>query len=629
MIYPEKGIENTFVKGLIDFRIESIESIENSSNQIDIIYYNNSIKDLYGIDQGINDENLKSIIYNSLIKIVHKFDNDNDIICIPILANNSFQIFTFYKKDINLFSLTIESILNSNLAKVILEANQSLLLINQDLKILSIINNDSYRNLIIPQNLIDRIHPKDKDLVQFALSNIRHENEKKIDTRFLDFDNVYRWKRLIFRQIGSPLLDLRYFIVINRDIEYLNSLENELMLFKQKFERILMVSRAVLWEVNSDGIFTYVSPNSELLWGLKPDQIVNKMTFYDIHPYNEATNPKLLVNEKTKILENELAFEFSHKINETKKLWLYCFSSIDYDKDGNFLTYYGWDIDISDRKASLDSVQEISDELNNAIADLRIVQEHLEEHMFYQNNLIDEISETKEQLEKSNNEKDKFFSIIAHDLRSPFSGFLGLTKMLEENIDNLEPDELKELAKMLKDSANITYALLENLLEWSRIQRNVIKFEPQETNLFLLVSNVMLLQRPNLEKKNIEVNLDVDENLTIEIDQNMINTVLRNLVSNAVKFTPKNGKISISAKENDDYVNIQIKDSGIGMPDSIKENLFNIGAKTSREGTDGESSSGLGLLLCKEYVEMHNSKIWVESQENVGSTFNFSISKSR
>ena len=121
--------------------------------------------------------------------------------------------------------------------------------------------------------------------------------------------------------------------------------------------------------------------------------------------------------------------------------------------------------------------------------------------------------------------------------------------------------------------------------------------------------------------------MEIDKSLIINIDQNMINTVLRNLLSNAVKFTPKNGHILISCLENKDYVLIKIKDSGIGMPENIRENLFNIGAKTSREGTDGESSSGLGLLLCKEYIEMHDGTIIVESIENEGSTFIFSLDK--
>lgn len=625
MISLEKGIENTFVKGLIDFRLEFQED---HTYKIDILYFSKSLIELFNKN---DDYDIKNYLTNYALQefknIIYKFDEEIDLICVPKLSNNNLYIISFYKKNENLYTACVESLLNNISIRSIIDNQHSIILTDKELKILTQINNINYHNLIIPQSLIDKIHPNDRENFQFTTKNINEKISKSIDVRFLTSDNSYKWKRLSMRRVGFSIVDSFFYIIVVKDIEYINSLENDLMFLKQKFERLTRITRTVLWEVNSDGIFTYVSPNSELIWGLRPEELVGKIGFYDIHPFEEANNPKLLVFEKQKVLENELAFEYSYQLNELKKLWLFCFSSIDYDKDGNFLSYYGWDFDATDRKTAIDSVKQYADELNHAIADLRIVQEHLEEQMFYQNTLIDEISATKEELEKSNIEKDKFFSIIAHDLRSPFSGFLGLTNMLEENIDNLEPADLKELAKMLKDSANITYALLENLLEWSRIQRNVIKFEPIETNLYLLFSNILQLQQANLEKKNIQVNLNLNKEILIDIDQNMINTVLRNLMSNAVKFTPKNGNILITANEDSEFVYVHIKDTGIGIPDSIKDNLFNIGAKTSREGTDGEASSGLGLLLCKEYVEMHKGKIWVESEENAGSTFNFSLSK--
>ncbi len=621
----EKGFKNTFIKGIVDFQMVNIG---NKSEDIVINYFNKSIIDLIGVGNDVAvEELLKSLIIAETNLISNQLIENIDTVCVPKLLNNNLLIFTFFKKESNYFSLTIESLINNSFIRAIIEDNQSIAVINKNLMLESVVCSLKFDSSILPQLLIERIHPKDKGVFELVIDSIENSTKNSIDVRFLDFDNNYKWKRLFFRKIDSFGSDKNYYILIVKDIEYINNLENELMLIKQRFERILQVTRTLLWEVNSDGIFTYVSPNSELIWGLKPESIIGKLGFYDIHPYNETIEPKLIVLDNLKVKENELAFEYSYIMNESKNLWLFCFSSIDYDDD-NFARYYGWDIDITDRKTAIDSVKLFSDELNNAITDLRIVQEHLEEQMFYQNNLIDEISSTKEELEKSNIEKDKFFSIIAHDLRSPFSGFLGLTKMLDESIDFLETDELKELAKMLKDSASITYALLENLLEWSRIQRNVINFEPSETNLFFLISNVVQLQKANLDKKDISVNLNVDSSLVINVDQNMINTVLRNLLSNAVKFTPHNGVIHIIAIDEEFFVKMQIKDSGIGMPDKIKENLFNIGAKTSREGTDGESSSGLGLLLCKEYVEKHSGEIWVESEENKGSTFIFTLTKS-
>jgi len=625
MVTFEKGTGNLYLKGIIDFELE----FQNYSSYSFLLhYYNESVTDLLGLNSDINfEEYFKSSIISSLIYLIPKLSDKVNEISFPKLINNNVYKLTLFRKPNNQFTVLIENLINDIAYKITIDDNNSVVIVDRDLKILSQINSQNYDTFVDPQPIIDKIHPKDKELFLIATMNLEKQKSKSIDVRYLDYSNVYKWKSLEFTKIESLIIDTYFYIVIIKDIDYINSLENELMLFKEKFDRLLRITRTVLWEVNSNGIFTYVSPNSELLWGFKPDDLIGKLGFYDIHPFNEASSPKLFVFEKLLLHDNEIAFEYPYQLNETKILWLFCFGTIEHDKDGNFSKYYGWDIDVTDRKSALDSVTQYSDELNQAITDLRIVQEHLEEHMFYQNTLIDEISKTKEELEKSNNEKDKFFSIIAHDLRSPFSGFLGLTKMLEENIGFLEPDELKELAKMLKDSANVTYTLLENLLEWSRIQRDVIKFEPTETNLFLLMSNVIQLQKTNLDKKNIEVSINIDKSLKIDIDPNMINTVLRNLISNAVKFTPKNGNIIISANEDKDFVYIQIKDSGIGIPESIKENLFNIGAKTSRKGTDGEASSGLGLLLCKEYVELHGGRIGVESQENEGSTFYFSLNK--
>lgn len=624
MTSVDKNQENFFIKGLIDFHLE----YQNDEiYKFSIQYFSKSVFDLLGINSLSEQVNqLHEFIKTEVQYILEKFNYEHDSLCVPKFINKNLLLLSFFKKNENCYTLTIEAVLNNFILKSTLDNQHSVLLIDSNLDINSSIYNGEFKSFN-NQNLIDRIHPKDIDIFILATNDLKYSLTKSIDVRFQDYDNIFKWKRLTFRRLGSPSIESYFFIVMNEDIEYLNKLENDLMAFKQKFERLIRITRTVLWEVNSEGIFTYVSPNCELIWGVKPENVVGNLNFYEIHPHEDVSNPKLHVFENHKTLENELAFEFSYQLSDTKRLWLFCFSSIEYDKNGNFVTYYGWDIDVSERKSAIDSVKQYSDELHHAITDLRIVQEHLEEHLFYQNTLIDEISATKEELEKSNYEKDKFFSIIAHDLRSPFSGFLGLTRMLDESIDFMEPSEIKELAKMLKDSASITYSLLENLLEWSRIQRQVIQFEPVETNLFLLISNVVQIQKANLERKNIRVQINVDRNTYLVFDQNMINTVLRNLVSNAVKFTPVDGQISITVNDEPDYVIILTKDSGIGMPDSIKENLFNIGAKTSREGTNGEASSGLGLLLCKEYVEFHKGKIWVETQENMGSTFYFSISK--
>ncbi len=233
--------------------------------------------------------------------------------------------------------------------------------------------------------------------------------------------------------------------------------------------------------------------------------------------------------------------------------------------------------------------------------------------------------QTKE-LQKANAEKDKFFSIIAHDLKSPFSNFLGVTQTLEEMLPVLSMDDIQSFASSMHKSATVLFRLLENLLQWSRIQRGLIPYEPMETPIKPIINEGVFMSQDAALKKEIEIIQKIPDDLNTFSDKNMLLTVIRNLTSNAVKFTPRGGKITISANNTDDnYVEIAVKDTGIGIPEIMAKNIFSIDVKTSRDGTEGEPSTGLGLLLCKEFVEKNGGKIRLESEENVGSTFYFTI----
>lgn len=238
----------------------------------------------------------------------------------------------------------------------------------------------------------------------------------------------------------------------------------------------------------------------------------------------------------------------------------------------------------------------------------------------------DEIKLKNEELLKTNNEKDKFFSIIAHDLRSPFTGFLGLTEVMVMDLQNLSMNQIQQFAVNIRTAASNLYRLLNNLLEWTQAQRGTFTFSPQTFNFLSLADECLSLVKESAKIKDIEIAMNVPEDLEIYADKNMLHTVIRNFVSNAVKFTNKGGKVNLSAKRGDNNsIEISISDTGIGMNKSIMENLFRIDVKTARKGTDGELSTGLGLLLCKEFIEKHKGKIMVESTEGVGTTFSFSL----
>jgi len=238
----------------------------------------------------------------------------------------------------------------------------------------------------------------------------------------------------------------------------------------------------------------------------------------------------------------------------------------------------------------------------------------------------EEINLKNELLVTINAEKDKFFSIIAHDLKGPLSAFLDATQILTEGIQNMSLEEIKDITITMKDSASNIYGLLENLLEWSRLKRGMMNFDPGIINLKKIITGCLEVLKESASKKEIRITSYLPDNIEIYADSHMLETVLRNLVSNAIKFTPKSGEISLTATATEgNTIEIKVSDNGIGMPGALIYKLFLLNEKTNRLGTEGELSSGLGLLLCKEFIDKHGGKIWVESEEGKGSTFSFTI----
>jgi PAS domain S-box-containing protein len=237
-----------------------------------------------------------------------------------------------------------------------------------------------------------------------------------------------------------------------------------------------------------------------------------------------------------------------------------------------------------------------------------------------------EIKHKNEELQKLNSEKDKFFSIIAHDLRGPLGGFKGLTEMMADESNEFTGHEIKEMTLELSRSARNTFNLLENLLEWSQMDSGLTEFKPQKLGLMNMVTDCINVVSEQARGKGIALNVELPTGYEVIADKNMLQTVIRNLLSNAIKFTPKGGSVAISAKpaENSRMV-ISVKDTGIGMNDEMQNNLFNLGANTKRPGTEGEKSTGLGLLLCKEFVEKNGGEIRIESEQNHGTIFSFTI----
>lgn len=231
-----------------------------------------------------------------------------------------------------------------------------------------------------------------------------------------------------------------------------------------------------------------------------------------------------------------------------------------------------------------------------------------------------------EELRELNSTKDKFLSIISHDLRSPFQSLLGFTQILAEELPTLTIEEIQGIAVNMRSSANKFFNLLEDLLQWSQLQRGLINITQESFVLLDRIVPAIDLNIDSVNKKMISLSYDIPENLTVKADPQMFESLLHNLISNATKFSSKGGKIVIGATHlPGGIVQVFVKDTGIGMSKEIVENLFMIGVQSNRKGTEGEPSTGLGLIICKDFVEMLGGKIWVESEEGKGSTFYFTI----
>lgn len=236
------------------------------------------------------------------------------------------------------------------------------------------------------------------------------------------------------------------------------------------------------------------------------------------------------------------------------------------------------------------------------------------------------LQEEKEiQIQKLLDDKNKFFSIIAHDLRGPFNGIIGLSELLLEKDNHVDNDQINKFIQLIHQSSKNTYSLLENLLTWAQSQTDSIKFSPEKLEIISVTDKTINLLSNIANNKNITIQSKIENKQYVFADQNMLETIFRNLVSNALKFTKTDGEVVISMAIVKNQILFSIKDNGIGIPPDKMSNLFTINNKYSTLGTNDETGTGLGLMLCKEFVEKHGGKIWVESETGKGSDFKFTI----
>ncbi len=228
--------------------------------------------------------------------------------------------------------------------------------------------------------------------------------------------------------------------------------------------------------------------------------------------------------------------------------------------------------------------------------------------------------------QQSNKSKDKLFSIVAHDLRSPFNSLMGLSEMLMLQSESMHSDQVQYYSKLVHSSTSRLYTLVDDLLQWSRTQTGKTSYHPEKLDLNILTTNIVNLLRISAQEKDIVIALKMESPLEALADTNIFSTVLRNLISNAIKFSKVGSTIQISGgKRRDGVIEMSVADRGVGMDTEQLENVFKIEASQSTSGTFNEPGTGLGLVLCKEFVEINNGEIEVESHLGVGTTVKFTV----
>lgn len=232
-----------------------------------------------------------------------------------------------------------------------------------------------------------------------------------------------------------------------------------------------------------------------------------------------------------------------------------------------------------------------------------------------------------QELEKLNTNKDKLFSIIAHDLRSPFNYLLNVVDVLDESFEELSQEEIKRFLNEFKLTTRNIYKLLVNLLTWANLQRGTIKLNLLKFNLSEFIENVLLVLNKIAENKNIEIKIDVGKDIYITADPDLLNIVLRNLLSNAIKFTTEGGVVHLMAIGHEEFVEIMVRDTGVGMSTEKIQSLFQVDKAKSERGTAGEKGSGLGLILVKDIIDLHQGSINVESEVGKGTTIKIKLPK--
>lgn len=475
----------------------------------------------------------------------------------------------------------------------------------------------------------------EKDIIGKPITKIIHQdfhkiiisrNKKAIKTyavmplielKFNCFDGTVKFVEVTSRAIKID--DNDYILAIAHDITNRKKTIEELAKSEEKYRNIFEQSRECIYFTKPDGHIIDINKTGCNIFNRTKEEMMG-INVYDL--YVEPAKR----NEAIKILEQNGFIKDSEIILKKKNgTHIICLDTAVTWKelDGSTIGYIGILQDITEKKR-------VEIEKEKLIEDLKKSKEALEKESIKVKKLNANLLSSQIELKEHIATKDKFFSIISHDLRGPLSAFLNLTDLLLSEMEDMSWKELKETMQMMHTSALGVNRLLNNLLQWSRLQRGKIDFTPSNCNLKFIIDNVIDTLKSSAYNKNINIINKVSEEFIAYADSNMLDLTIRNLISNSIKFTNDGGSITIKANQKGEkYINISIIDTGIGIdPENIPK-LFRIDVKLTNEGTRGEIGTGLGLVLCKEFIEKNKGKITVKSTLGQGTTFRITLPKGK
>ncbi len=433
------------------------------------------------------------------------------------------------------------------------------------------------------------------------------------ERRFRNFDGNEIWLLMTLRLIqydGLPAIQATATDITTRKL-----IEDEIKEQSARMKSLLENTSDMIWAVNNSYELIVCNNNAYEIYLHLTGQKINLGQNF-VNSQNENFN-SLWKERFDKCLNNIIySVEDTYKFEDIELTIETSFNPIKFEKQVIGVSCFSRDI--TDRKKS-------EEETRKLIEELQWEKDTVEENANQMHKLNLALTKSEDELIKSNAAKDKFFSIIAHDLRSPISGFMGLSEALAKDFRELNLSQIKEIGQGLHSSANQLFRLLENLLQWSRTQTGDIPYNPDAVDLFYFIRDTVYLYQNNANEKDIELIANIDKGNFVWADINHVETIIRNLTSNAIKFTRKGGTVEVSTKQVNDFISISISDNGIGIPKEKIDELFQLGKNSTTPGTSGEKGSGLGLLLCRELVEKNGGKMFVDSEIGKGTVFSFTL----